>query len=86
MIKFKPGDLAVYPNYGVGKVISIEQKTMGTSEISCYVVSMVSSGSRVFVPVDSADQMGLRGITEPDCATDVYRCFKKKNSDLLKMN
>lgn len=86
MIKFKLGDLAVYPNYGVGKVISIEQKTMGTSEISCYVVSMVSSGSRVFVPVDSADQMGLRGITEPGCATDVYRCFKKKNSDLLKMN
>ncbi len=86
MKKFKPGDLAVYPNYGVGKVISIEAKNLGSSEINCYVVSMVSSGSRVFVPVDSADQMGLRGITEPRMAPDVYRCFKIKNNELLKMN
>jgi CarD family transcriptional regulator len=86
MSKFKLGDLAVYPNYGVGKVISIEQKRLGESEISCYVVSMVSSGSRVFVPIDSADQMGLRGITESNNATDVYRCFKTRNCDLLKMN
>ncbi len=86
MNKFKPGDLAVYPNYGVGKVVSIEQKKLGESEISCYVVSMVSSGSRVFVPIDSADQMGLRCVTEQKQATDVYRCFKTRNNDLLKMN
>lgn len=83
---FKPGDLAVYPNYGVGKVVSIEHRPMGESEVKCYVVSMVSSGSKVFVPVDSADKMGLRTITKRECAEDVYSCFKHRNLDLLKMN
>ncbi|HNW81584.1 MAG TPA: CarD family transcriptional regulator [bacterium] len=51
MKNFKLGDLAVYPNYGVGKVVSIEKRALGENEISCYVVSMVSSGSKVFVPI-----------------------------------
>lgn len=83
---FKLGDLAVYPNYGVGKVVSIEARPMGESEVNCYVVSMVSNGSKVFVPVDSADQMGLRTVIHRDCAEDVYNCFKHRNLDLLKMN
>ncbi len=83
---FKPGDLAVYPNYGVGKVESIEARSLGQNEINCYVINMISNGSKVFVPVDSAKNMGLRNVTEKDSAQSVYRCFKSKNQDLLKMN
>ena len=86
MKNFKLGDLAVYPNYGVGKVVSIEKRALGENEISCYVVSMVSSGSKVFVPIESADQMGLRTLTEKKSAQDVYGCFKHRNAELLKMN
>lgn len=86
MRNFKPGDLAVYPNYGVGKVVSIEARPMGETEVNCYVVSMVSNGSKVFVPVESAQQMGLRDVINKECAQDVYSCFKHRNPDLLKMN
>jgi CarD family transcriptional regulator len=86
MRNFKPGDLAVYPNYGVGKVVSIEARPMGETEVKCYVVSMVSNGSKVFVPVDSAQQMGLRDVIKKEFAQDVYGCFKHRNPDLLKMN
>lgn len=86
MDQFKPGDLAVYPNYGVGKVVSIESKPMGESEVACYVVNILSNGSKVFVPVDSADEMGLRNLVDAEVAKDVYNSFKSRNLELLKMN
>jgi Transcriptional regulators, similar to M. xanthus CarD len=87
MEQFKPDDLAVYPNYGVGKVVSVESRMMGNSEVACYVVNILSDSSKVvIVPVDSAEQMGLRTLIGPDEVQDVYGCFKYKNLDLLKMN
>lgn len=83
---FKPGDLAVYPNYGVGKVISVESRSMGDSEVSCYVVSIISNGAKVFVPVESAEQMGLRNLIDIEVARSIYDCFKYRNLELLKMN
>lgn len=86
MTQFKPGNLAVYPNYGVGKVVSIESRPMGESEVSCYVINILSNGSKVFVPIDSAAQMGLRNLIDSDSTQEVYNCFKHKNLELLKMN
>ena len=86
MKQFTPGDLAVYPNYGVGKVDSVESRMMGDSEVSCYVVNIISDGSKVIVPVDSAEQMGLRTLIGVDEARKVYGCFRFRNPDLLKMN
>lgn len=86
MGKFKLGDLAVYPNYGVGEVVSIEKKSLGTQQVSCYVVNMVASGSKVFVPVESANKMGLRTLTAKLEVQKVYTSFGGKNPELLKMN
>lgn len=86
MNQFKPGDLAVYPNYGVGKVVSVESRTMGDAEVSCYVVNILSDGSKVIVPVDTAEQSGLRNLISLEVAKEVYDCFKYRNLDLLKMN
>ena len=87
MNQFKPDDLAVYPNYGVGKVVSVESRMMGNAEVSCYVVNILSDSSKVvIVPVDSAEQMGLRTLIGSDEINNVYDCFKYKNLDLLKMN
>lgn len=86
MMHFKKGDLAVYPNYGVGEIVSIEDKALGTDKVKCYVVNMVHSGSKVFVPVDSASRMGLRNVVEKTSTTDVYTCLRERNPLLLKMN
>jgi CarD family transcriptional regulator len=86
MKQFNLGDLAVYPNHGVGKVVSIEEKNLGPNTVSCYVITTLSSASKLFVPVDNAKRMGLRKITPATEATDVYRYFETKNPDLLRMN
>jgi len=83
---FKKGDLAVYPNHGVGEIVSIEEKALGTDTVKCYVVNMVHSGSKVFVPVDSASRMGLRNVVEKTSAATVYSCLHERNPLLLKMN
>ena len=80
MNQFKPDDLAVYPNYGVGKVVSVESRMMGDSEVSCYVVNILADSSKVvIVPVDSAEQMGLRSLIDIKDVEGVYGCFKYKN-------
>ncbi|MCK5807972.1 hypothetical protein KAH37_03190 [bacterium] len=86
MKRFNLGDLAVYPNHGVGKVVSIEEKRLGSDTVSCYVITTLSSASKLFVPIESAGRLGLRGITPQSETTDVYRCFESKNPDLLRMN
>ncbi len=87
MDQFKPGDLAVYPNYGVGKVVTVESRMMGDSEVSCYVVNILADSSKVvIVPVDSVEQMGLRNLISESEVPAVYNCFRYKNLDLLKMN
>ncbi len=86
MINFKPGDLAVYPNHGVGEVVSIEDKTLGTQSVSCYVVDILATGSKVFVPICSANRMGLRTITDSGEAEGVYGLFHVRTPEMLKMN
>ncbi len=86
MAHFSLGDLAVYPNHGVGKIVSIEEKHLGSVAVSCYVISILSNPSKVFVPVDSAARLGLRSLTPPDDTGSVYRCFETRNPELLRMN
>lgn len=85
-MKFKPGDVAVYPNHGVGEIERVEAKSLGQYTVRCYVMNIVSTGSKVFVPVESADNMGLRGLILKNEINEVYDCFKKRHPVLLKMN
>ncbi len=86
MAQFKKGDLAVYPNHGVGKIVSIEEKSLGADTVKCYVVNMMHTGSKVFVPVDSATRMGLRNIVEPSTTAEIYSSLRERNPLLAKMN
>ncbi len=86
MNSFKLGDLTVYPNHGVGKINAIEERELGSMSVKCYVVDMVTSGSKVFVPVSSALRMGLRNISSKDEVDGIYGLFKHKSPELLKMN
>ncbi len=85
-MKFKPGQLAVYPKYGVGRIESIVGKSFGTKTVDCYLVNIEATGSKIFVPIDSAAEKGLRNITDKSSIQQVYSCFKTQNKSLLKLN
>ena len=69
-MQFKIGQKVVYPNHGVGTIEKIEQKQIGENPLSFYSLRLAFNNSLVFVPVNNADEVGLRlPITRHDCDT-----------------
>jgi len=75
-VSFKVHDLAVHPSHGVGEVVAIEQKAIGGGAPTEFYVLLVQGGSKVIVPVKSAQALGLRQImtaNEADAILDTIR-------------
>lgn len=64
-MEFQVGDKVVYPTQGVSVVERIcEQELLG-SEVRCYDLRLTATGSRLVVPVDNSDRVGLRRLSDP---------------------
>lgn len=59
---FKVGDMAVHPKHGVGQISEIAQKDFGGSVSACYVMKILDTGLKVFVPTEAAERVGLRPV------------------------
>ena len=60
--EFIIGDKAVYPSQGVAEVIGIEKKEVYGKIQNFYVLRGLETGLRILVPIDKADQVGLRKV------------------------
>ena len=60
--EFTIGDKAVYPSQGVAEVVGIEQKEVYGKIQNFYVLRGLETGLRILVPIDKADQVGLRKV------------------------
>ncbi len=54
----------VYPMHGVGKVMEIATKTVLNKKKKYYIVELINTKMRVMVPVDNAENIGLRHIVD----------------------
>ena len=61
---FKIGQKVVYPNHGVTVVEEIASNTIDGTERTCYHLRLLSSNSKVMVPKDNLDLVGLRPLCE----------------------
>ena len=67
---FQVGEKVIYPNHGIGVVESIQTRPTPTGKISLYQLRILSNDSRVWVPQQNADGVGLRSvITQADVRT-----------------
>lgn len=57
---FEVGDRAFYPVHGVVEVVRIEEKDMGGSTQSFYVLAILGLDRRILVPTANAATVGLR--------------------------
>jgi CarD family transcriptional regulator len=71
-VEFQVGEKVIYPNHGIGVVESIQTRPTPTGKISLYKLRILSNDSRVWVPQQNADGVGLRHIIT---ATDVRKIF-----------
>ncbi|MEN6519736.1 MAG: CarD family transcriptional regulator [Armatimonadota bacterium] len=54
------GDAVLHPRYGVGIIKSIEERSEDGMSRDYYVIPKPSMASTILVPIDTADQIGLR--------------------------
>ena len=66
---FKIGQKVVYPNHGVSVVEKIEEGSIAGLEQTYYHLRLLSNDSKVMVPQENLDLVGLR----PLCATGQIR-------------
>ncbi|MCL2155158.1 MAG: transcriptional regulator [Leptospirales bacterium] len=59
---FKVGDKIVYPMHGVGEIEGIEKKVILGKRNEYYMITIISNGMKVMIPVNNAKDIGIRGI------------------------
>ena len=61
-LQYKVGQQLVYPLQGVGQVKNIEERPFRDQTLLYYVVYLEVSDMTIMVPVEKADQLGIRAI------------------------
>ena len=75
-MKLEVGDKAVHPSHGLGEVIAIEHREIGSMKGEFYILRILDNGMRVMVPKASAPAAGLRPVMsskEADKVMDTMR-------------
>ncbi len=75
---FRIGDLAVYPAHGVGKIESIETKSIGGKKQDFYIMRILDNEMKIMIPVPNAHTVGLRGLIEVHDIPQVYDILQKR--------
>ena len=77
---FTIGNLVVYPAQGVGKIESIDQKTIGDASCAFYIVRILSNDITLMVPVGNASNVGLRALSSAEHAQTILDGFADHSS------
>ena len=71
-MEFQVGEKVIYPNHGIGVVESIQTRPVGGGQLSLYELRILANDSRVWVPQDNADGVGLRPVIRPSCVRKIF--------------
>lgn len=80
MKQFKPGQFAVYPGHGVGKVIRIESRKVLGNNQEFYFIEILDSGMKILVPCATSDSVGLRHVVDAETASKALFLARAKYS------
>ena len=78
MLQFQVGDKAVYPAQGVAEIVGIEQKEISGKIQRFYCLRILDTDMRILVPIDKAEQVGLREVVQKDQIQEVYDILREK--------
>lgn len=72
---YEIGDKIVYPMHGAGVVIDIEEKEIFDTKQMYYLMEIVSEGMEILIPVDKADEVGVREIVSPEAINEMLNAL-----------
>lgn len=70
---FQQGDHVVYPGYGAGTIIAIENREFTGTTTRYYMLKMVAKEGEFMVPIDSAESLGIRWVVDREAIWAVLR-------------
>ncbi len=76
-MEFNIGDKVVYPSQGVSVVESITDEELAGTMMNCYTLRLLSTDSKVVVPLVNSERVGLRPLSEK---TGVTQALKRLTS------
>ncbi len=76
--QFQPGDLAVYPAHGVGRIESIEIREVNGDKQEFYILNIFENSMVIMIPVKNARLVCLRDVIRKDEIPKVYSVIKRK--------
>jgi CarD family transcriptional regulator len=84
-MKFKIGEIAVYPVYGVVAVKGIEIKEICGTKKTFYIFKVIDSDVTVMVPTDNTQIVGLRPVIAKTEIPKIYQILRsrKKTNDCI---
>ena len=77
-MKLEVGDKAVHPSHGLGEVIAIEHREIGSVKGEFYIIRILDNGMRVMVPKASAPAAGLRPVMSSKEAEKVLETMRAR--------
>ncbi|MBN2442548.1 MAG: CarD family transcriptional regulator [Spirochaetales bacterium] len=77
-LQYKLSQEIVYPLHGVGKITTIEEKKFRDKRFLYYVIYIEVSDMTVMVPVDKADELGIRAIVGPEKSKRALEIISEK--------
>jgi CarD family transcriptional regulator len=80
-VDFQIGQKVIYPNHGIGVVESIQSRLVPGGKISLYQLRILANDSRVWVPQQNADGVGLRGVITASDARKIFNLLGDGNID-----
>jgi CarD family transcriptional regulator len=83
-VQFKPGQKVVYPNHGVGVVEKIEDSRIDGTEQMFYFLRLLSNNSKVMVPSENLELVGLRPLCAEDEIDQLVAILEDGNIDTYK--
>lgn len=70
------GSKVVYPMHGAGVIESIEEREIMGKKQDYYIMRIPIGDMQVMVPIESAEEIGLREVIDPEAADRVLEDFK----------
>lgn len=83
---FKIGDKVSHPSFGVGDVENIEEKKVLGQKEKYYILKLMVNEMILMVPINKADEIGLRYIIDPETVPEVLNVLGHKIDDEMDGN
>lgn len=74
--------MAVYPAHGVGRIESIETRSVGDLKQSFYVINIIETKMTIMIPTSSCGNVGLRAIIRADEVEEIYSILKDRQGTI----